>query len=191
MQLHHIAAIGSVTNAITATFFLILSIGLERLYKMTKSDEILRLLLGFLMLSISGFLGVVMFLTASLRLVASLYTSTATFAFSGLLLIFLATEEVERSKELSIFPLIILFFSVDIATSIVGFLATVRSSSWARLGLALFSISFILRGGGILLIRFASWPLLLLLAEILRSLSATFLAIYYVVEVLIPSEKKI
>ncbi len=191
LQPHHIAAIGSIANAITATFFLMLSIGLEKLYKMTKSDEVLRLLLGFLMLSISGFLGVAMFLTASLRLIASLYTSTATFAFSGLLLIFLAAEEAGEGRELSIFPLIFLFFSVDVATGVVGLLATVKSNSWARLGLALLSLSFILRGGGVLLIRFSSWSFLLLLAEILRSLSAAFLAVYYVVEVLVPGEKKV
>lgn len=191
LQPHHIAAIGSVTNAITATFFLILSLGLEKLYKMTKSDEILRLLLGFLMLSISGFLGVAMFLEISLRTIASLYTSTSTFAFSGLLLIFLATEKTKMSKELSLFPLVLLFFSMDVATGIVGLLASIRSRSWAQVGLLVLSISFLLRGGGIMFMRLGGTSLLLLVAEIIRSISAALLAGYYVMEVLIPSEKKV
>ncbi len=162
----------------SATFYLVSSISLMRLYYMLGGELWFRLSIGFALLCLSQAAMVFSLTVWDAKLSYALYSSTPALAISGFYMLW--SSRRLPGAHLAVSPLVLAPAILDLTASALALTISTGLRGYARGGFSLIALAHILRALGALAPPGLLPVILLVTAEIVRALGALIMASRYV-----------
>ncbi|BAA79562.2 hypothetical protein APE_0594.1 [Aeropyrum pernix K1] len=164
----------------SAALFTLIAAVLARAYLRLGLQELAGVAWGFSLLAASSAMGAAEMLVDSPRAAVSLYVGSASLAAAGLAIILFANLESRRSiSPIQLAAPLVMAVSIDSIAGVLGLLAGYTSRGLARLGFTLIGASHLGRVVSVYLMPGKEAVALLLASELLRSLAAFIMSLYY------------
>jgi hypothetical protein len=155
--------------------FLYIALKLLITYRKLMVQDLLLPSTSFIFLSISQLCAALSIIYNDIRISTSFYTATASLAIVAFLVMII---QKQHSEEMYIFtPYIALLMIPDVVAGILSTYIAIQASGYTKILLLILSSSYYLRAVSVV-VGVEITPLLLLIAELVRSISAVALAIY-------------
>lgn len=160
--------------------FLYVALRLLSTYRKFRVQDLLLSSTSFLLLSVSQLCAALSIVFNDVRVSASLYVATSSLAMAAFILMIVQRSCSEKLYTFT--PYIVFLIAPDVVAGSLSIYIAIRASGYIKMLLIMLSSSYYLRvlsvivGGEIT-------PIVLLVAELIRSLSAVALAIYSSVKV--------
>jgi hypothetical protein len=166
----------------SSALFLILSIVFLRMYRLYSDQIWMRLFLGYLMFSISQLIMILSILVQEPGISYSLYTLSPASALSASYLIWSSKRSFEKTSVYLMIPPIYLLMpsTLDFITTLFLILSQSGFRGFVRIGLLMFSASYLLRGLWILTPDPLQLIYILILSEFIRVSGALLMSLVYV-----------
>lgn len=170
-----------VIEVIGFTAFLYITLRLLRTYRRLGLQDLFLPSISFLLLSISQLCATLSIIYTDIRISTSLYTATATLAIAAFSAMIMQRHYLKTVYVFTPYVFILMF--PDIIAGTLSIYVAINSASYTKVLLFILSSSYYLRAISIAVSIEVS-PILLLVAELIRSTSAVALAIYSSIKVL-------
>ena len=151
-----------------------------QLYRRVRAESLLLYTAFLLLLLIGQLCGALSIIAPDPRIAATLFVASSSFAVAGFLI--LLYSSLSRGELFMLIPLLVAFpdmLAGALSTAIVAFSAR----GLTRIFLAILSLSYYIRGFGVLLTALQGFFPILLVSETVRAVAAVLLAIHHTLQV--------
>lgn len=155
--------------------FLYMALRLLYMYKKLGVPELFLSTTSFIFLSISQLCATLSIIHSDIRMSTALYVATATTAIAAFSI--MVIQKYQQKLLYILTPLALILMLPDLVAGILSTYIAITATKYIRLLLATLSSSYYLRALSVVL-GVSLTPMMLLLAEIIRCVSAVALAIY-------------
>lgn len=155
--------------------FLYMALRLLHVYRKLGTPELLQPATSFIFLSISQLCAALSIVYRDIRVSTALYSATATMAMTAFFIMIL--QKYQQKLVYAFTPFALLIMLPDLVAGILSTYVAINATKHIRILLAMLSSSYYLRALSTVL-GVSITPIILLLAEVVRCISAVTLAMY-------------